>query len=269
MLPSVLEKVTPNLQSGYKEVALFEINKVHNKLELDDEALPLERQNIGFAFVADEKIATEKYSGNPYYVAKAYLENLLSLFGIRNANFELIVDADKYILPVWIQNIQAMYDPNSAAFVSVNIEGVTEYLGVLGNISPLTKKNAKLPNHTSGFEIDIKQLDLASSKASVYKEPSRFPHISFDLCFIVKNEITYQQILAVLEKALYEETLRVDIEPVDIYQTEEQKDAGLKQVTYGITVQKLDSTLNSEQVAEYIKRCSTAVISETGATVKE
>jgi phenylalanyl-tRNA synthetase beta chain len=266
MLPSVLEKVNGNIRSGYKSFALFEINKVHNKQEME-EGLPVERQNIAFSFTADEKTALTKYDGSPYYVAKTYAESLFEKLGTPQMNYELL--SEESDLPFWIENIRNMYKQSASAVVSYKLEGKKYYLGVIGEIASNVIRKNKLPEFTSGFEISVDSLQNIYDFSRVYLEPSKYPHVNFDLCFIVDNDVPYMYIEELIMKQLHAEDLYVIVSPVDIYQSEIQSEDDLKQMTYRIKIQSKERTLDNDEVTEYIKRVSRYVLKETGGKLKE
>ena len=82
MLPSLLEKVHPNIKAGQTESAIYEMGKVHNKDQVGKDGLPIEEHRLALIFAADGKSA-KNYAGAPYYQAKKYLEYLFEWLGVK------------------------------------------------------------------------------------------------------------------------------------------------------------------------------------------
>jgi phenylalanyl-tRNA synthetase beta chain len=74
LMPSLLEKVHPNIKAGFKQFSLFEINKTHNKkhYEEDEPGVPKEFQELALVFAATEK--NSEIGGAAYYQARKTLD---------------------------------------------------------------------------------------------------------------------------------------------------------------------------------------------------
>lgn len=269
LLPSVYEKLPQNILDGQKEVALFEINKTHSKLENDDENLPLERTSLAFSIGVEEKKSLESYAGSPYYTAKIYLENLLKRLKLDQLEYKLVADIKIEDLPLWIKNIVNMYDPNASAIVTHRIGENKKALGILGKVSPEIESKCKLPKYCSGFEISIDELLAMYTNNSLYIEPSKYPEITNDICFVVDKDLPYIHIKELIEKEIVEDKMIVGVSAVDIYQTEQQVKEGLKQITYRIKLQSKVRTLTGNEAGEMFKKISTAVLKDTGGKLLE
>jgi phenylalanyl-tRNA synthetase beta subunit len=86
LLPSLLEKVHPNIKAGYDEFALFEIGKAHVK-GINEDGSPKELERLALVFAADSKAAS-RFAGAPYYQARKYYESLVRHLGLANLHFE-------------------------------------------------------------------------------------------------------------------------------------------------------------------------------------
>ena len=76
LLPSLADKVNANIRSGHSSFALYEINKSHNKEQVD-EGLPIENMSLAMVVSSDRE-----QTGSPYYQAKAYLDHLVGKLGL-------------------------------------------------------------------------------------------------------------------------------------------------------------------------------------------
>ena len=247
ILPSLLEKVYPNIRAGNKEFVIFELNPVHtNKLIDNTDNLPIECQNLGLVVVADNKFAALNYHGAAYYQAKKYLQYLLDLFDIK-VNFEKLA-LNKQDLTS-ITDIQMPFEPSRSAVIK---SGDSEIIGVVGEFKNTVRNNLKLPNYIAGFEIDISRLSEIQARQVVYRSLSRFPSIQHDICLRVANTVAYTEVYEAINSALtnnLDDSLWYEVTPVDIYQSLDNGE--IKQIAFHITIGSYQRTL-TEDVAETI-----------------
>ncbi len=239
LLPSLLDKVHPNIKAGYGEFALFEINQVHNK-DLIEDKLPIEEYRVGFVFVADEKDA-QKYNGAAYYQAKKYLERILDVFGVQPI-YEQALDGPK--MEVGKAAI-APFDKNRSAYVRTQ-DG--KLLAELGEINASTRRNLKLPRYIAGFELDLAEV-LKQAKGQTYTPLSRFPSVEQDISLKVPSSVTYQDLQQVLWGALDQikpQDTFASLSSLDIFQREGDEDH--KQMAFRLTIASYERTLQSEEV---------------------
>ena len=103
-----------------------------------------------------------------------------------------------------------------------------------------------------------------------YKEPSIYPGISNDLCFIVDNDVPYQVIIDILKVELSKDTdVSFTIQPIDIYQSSELKNKDLKYITVRIRNTHSERTLEKQEIEVILKRASRGLRRKTNAILKE
>src|SRR5579875_1125804 len=116
-MPSLLEKVFPNIKSGAEEFAIFELGKTHSTDQVDKDGLPREFEFTAFLVAKDNKL---KPKGSAFYLAKKYLEELAGV----ELTYQAVDDATtKYM-------VTRPYDRNRSALVSAKESG--EFLGIIG-----------------------------------------------------------------------------------------------------------------------------------------
>ena len=76
LTPSLLDKVSMNLKSGFEKFVIFEMGKVHGRSQLDREGLPREYERLALVYTVNEKLSAKEY-GSAYFNARKYLESLL------------------------------------------------------------------------------------------------------------------------------------------------------------------------------------------------
>jgi len=259
LMPSLLEKVHPNVKAGFGEFAIFEINQTHRKDLVDKETgLPIEEHRVAFVFAAEEKRAAAGYKGAPYYQAERYLNEVLASIGIQLV-FEPPADADS----ARTDAVLAPFEPVRAATVKT---GEGQIIGYIGEFKVSVRRKLKLPPFSAGFELDVQQLLKLRSKKSPYVPLPRFPKVEQDISLKVPATMNYQELFgfvrAELTKAQPEHTF-FTLQPVDIYQRE--NDPGHKQITLRLTIAAYDRTLTSELVNDLLDSVATAAHASFGA----
>jgi phenylalanyl-tRNA synthetase beta chain len=246
LLPSLLEKVHPNVKAGYNEFALFEIGKTHG-LDHGNEAdgLPREFEFTALVVAAADKL---KPGGAPYYQARKYLE---ALAGPDSLEFKPVSkEAEQY-------SVVKPYDAKRSALVS--IKG-GEFLGIIGEFRPAVARALKLPKYTAGFEVDTTVLQPIMTAPADYVPLSRFPAVKQDITLKVPAGLTYEAVYEVINKAVAanapDKTLIMGFEPLDIYQPE--GDTKHKHFTFRLTISGTNRTLTDTEVNKLLDEVATA-----------
>ncbi len=251
LMPSLLEKVHPNIKAGFKEFALFEIGKTHGTDNGDDEhGLPREFEFTALVVAADDKL---KKSGAAYYQARVYLE---ALVGHDDLAFKPVSeDMQAY-------QVTKPYDLNRSAAVS--LKG-GEFLGIIGEFRPSARRALKLPKHSAGFEVDTLALGRIMSNGSDYVPLMRFPSVKQDMTIQVPAKMPYDELQAFVDKAYTANAPQdslVNLELVDIYQKDDT--ASSKNVTFRLTTTGTNRTLTDSEVNKVLDAIALAAKSELG-----
>jgi phenylalanyl-tRNA synthetase beta chain len=256
ILPSLLEKVHPNIKAGHSQFAIYEIGKIHIKKHLNQEGLPQEDEHLALVFAADKKAAA-KYSNVSYYQALTYLDYLLKTFGI---NYSLLPMAEKSgslahsVAPL-------LFAKTRSAFIIEKSSG--QIFGAVGEFKQAVKKSLKLPDFCAGFELQIDQL---KTKQNSYTPLSKYPKVQQDMSLKVPNNIAYGDLFDLLKtvtEKLKPASSIVEIEPLDIYQP--KTDKTLKHVAFGFTVLPYERTMKASEVNELLDHIATGAKQKFGA----
>ena len=236
LMPSLLEKVHPNIKAGYDRFALFEIGRTHSTDHVDQDGLPEEFEFTALVVTAADKL---KQPGAAYYEARKYLSYLAH-------------DADLVFKPIDDAMLQypvvQPYDRNRAALVSVK-NG--DFLGIIGEFKPSVTRNLKLPKHTAGFEIDTKAWLKQVSLPPAYNPLPRFPSVSQDLSLKVPAAVDYQTAYDFVDREFGANAIdntHIELSPVDIY----QPDDATKHYTFRLTVTSYERTLTDKEVGKVL-----------------
>lgn len=242
MMPSLLEKVHPNSKAGYSQFALFEMGKTHCVDHgNDEEGLPREFEITSLVVAANNRI---KKAGAPFYQARKYLDSLL---GVELEYKPVGDDMKDYPL------VQP-YNLSRSALVSVK-DG--EFLGIVGEFKSSVRTGLKLPNYTAGFEIDTEVVQKVLAQNNEYEALSRFPAVKQDITLKVPADLSYADLHGFIAQELHNQAIKdttPTLEPIDIYQSDEDKNH--KNVTFRLSIASHERTLTDKEVNNLLEGIS-------------
>ena len=238
LTPSLLEKVHPNIKSGFDKFVLYEIGTAHVKGVLDEEKLPRELERLALVLANRD---TDKLAGAPFFAAKKQLDYLLNMLSISEIAHEPITK---------VTSLNKEWQVAAATFESKRLAAVYSgktFIGLVGEPSQRARQALKLPAATAHAEIDFNVLLELSESASNYQPLNRYPALEQDLCLRTSTKFSYaeltnflnQQFTAAAKQAGY----NYQLEPLDIY----QKKKDYKQTTWRITLSHPERTLTTEE----------------------
>lgn len=249
LTPSLLECVHGNIKAGFNQFALFEIGKAHNKIHGNGEdGLPGELNMIACT-VADQ---SSRESG--YFVARRYLDQLASSFGLKLQYATIEQDPD---FPV-----TAAFNTKRSALVTV--EGADVFLGIVGEYTESARKQLKLPALCAGFEIGLDHLAdaLVKTAQSHYEPLSRYPSTSQDITLRVSDDAPYVSVENVLNSVLATTEYLSDITPLSVFKKEGES---FKNVSFNIVLSHQGHTLTTEEASKVLEDISWAAHEQVDA----
>ncbi len=251
LTPSLLQLVHPNIKSGFSDIALFELNKAHNKVHgLNDEGIPSELD-----FLALTVAHKTKQKQASYYEVKRYLSYVAKMVGVRELSFEPLKEDPHF-------PVTAPFEYRRSSLVTDSHSG--EFIGIVGEYTNSVKKAFKLPDNAAGFEIDPHALlSAAGAQAAAYEPAGRYPSAERDVCYKVADEVSYATIYSAAS-SVSEEGIQVVIDPLDIYKDDAET---TKNITLRYTLTPRNKTLQADDVATVIESLNGAVIAATNATI--
>ncbi len=237
VLPSLMDKIHMNARAGYDKFAIFEIGKGHDiNAGTDDQGVPLEDEFLSLA-MAD----------GGFYEAKAIVEYLADQLNLK-FKYRALTGG-------------AFMEPKRSAGIVVG--DIT--IGIVGEFRTSVRGAFKLPDISSGFEIDISQLINALETASgSYKPLSKYPYTDRDITFQVEKAVPYGDIEEAVSVNLEKSDLETSIKPVGIYQPE---GSDKKNVTLRIRLTSHERTLTGDEVADVITQLTADVCDKVNARV--
>jgi phenylalanyl-tRNA synthetase beta chain len=245
LLPSLLDKVHMNIKAGHDGFAIFELNKVHYKGEMDPDepGVPNEDDHVALVLAYTDK---HKPDSAPYYHARKYLAQIVdveSLDLIPLAKFDLSTDE-------WGRQLTAPYDPDRSAVIVRD----SQIWGVIGEFKQSVLQAFKLPRFTAGFEV---HLDVLTGTQPSYVPLSKFPSVTQDISLKVTQDISYSQLVRLAREAadLASEGMMTSLRPLTIYQPE---GGDTKTITLRFTVAHYEKTLTDKDVTALLDHVAAA-----------
>jgi phenylalanyl-tRNA synthetase beta chain len=259
LIPSLLEKINPNINNGYNEFGIFEINKIHNKLDFSKkENLPIEHKVLTMVLT--------KNTSNIFYHIKYYLEIFSKDLKSKKLDYEPIYSTKIDKLPNHIKIILPKFDVNRAALVSCTINENKFYLGIIGEPNFEVQRKLKLIQPVGIFELNLEILKTFTDYREDRINFSKYPKITQDLCFIVNENVSYEALERQISKTLEKRNLNYILRPVDIYQ--EKAEEKNKQVTIKILLQHKEKTLKEKDIKSIREIIEKDVKKQLGGVLK-
>ncbi len=262
LTPSLLEKVQPNIRSGYDSFALYEIGKAHCKGLMDEAGLPAEFERLAFVVASGSKTSS-RLAGAAYYQAKQYLQHLMEVFieQDKKVSFVPLVSYDNGNHVV-VRQLVAPYEPLRSAVVLLD----DSFVGIVGEYRSSVRKALKLPAFFAGFEIDLGV--FTQTEKVGYATVSKYPGIEQDICLRVPYETSYQSVYDALANKLAE--MKIDnsvtsLSPIDIYQRPDE--SSHKQITLRYRIASYERTLTDAEVAHVLQNAATAAAEDLHAEI--
>ena len=251
VLPSLLDKVHANIKAGHDEFALFEMGKGHIKMHgLGEDGLPEASQFTDIVYAAKKSGA-----GAPFYKVRRLVEQLAHDFG-----------AELVFKPIEQERnfpVTAPFDQSRSALVETT-DGT--FIGLVGELKQSVIKNFKLPAYVAAASLDTAGLEAVYAKqGSHYRPLSRYPSTTRDISLKVPSAIRYQQLLQTLDEVVRDVAMEVRIEPLTIYQSEDN--AEQKTMTWRLTFTSHARTLVDKDIAPVMQQIEQAAKDAWGAEI--
>ncbi|MFH1093641.1 MAG: phenylalanine--tRNA ligase subunit beta [Candidatus Omnitrophota bacterium] len=224
LLPSVLKVINTNLNRKIKQVRVFEIGSIYERIKN-------KFSQTEFASIALTGTSFQNWKDHSrkitFYDLKGVIESLLDSFGI-----------DDYK----IENKKLDYfSPGLSAVIMVNGQVVAE----LGKICKKVCKNFDITDEVFFAQVKVEFLCANRKKEYYFTPVARYPSVVRDIALVVKNNITAGEAMDIIKETCG--VLAVKTELFDVY-TGDQVPEDCKSLAFSIEYQSHDATLTEEQV---------------------
>ncbi len=244
IVASLLETASYNFAHQEKNLALFEISDVDSP--------SVKGKHLAIVLVGEESLrgSLDKRTYD-FYSVKGFFEGIVGLLGINENRFKLQPYSDQ----------KEELHPGRSAEALLGKQKVA----VFGELHPNALKKlgfGKIP--VAILEMDLEALlDLKTSaeKASI---PPKFPSISRDLAFVLKNDVNYYDIKR--EICRLDKTIK-NVDVFDVYEGE-HIEKGKKSMAISITFLDEGKTLKDEEVNLIMKKITDMLLMRFNAEVR-
>lgn len=223
ILPSLLECVSYNANRSIKDVALFEISNVYAQDKVEERMAICLSGNL-------QKSRWQKYEiPTNFYTIKGQIQSLLTNLGYSGSRVvikENTVDTKHF-------------HPYQSACVYIG----KQLVGIIGMIHPQMAKDFNVPV-VAMAELNIEVLLENKPSKIKYSVISKYPQVTRDLAFVVKEDTQVEDIVKVIKKNAKDIK---DVEVFDVYQGE-HVEQGCKSIALSILFQSDDHTLSEEEI---------------------
>lgn len=248
VLPSLLDKVHPNIKAGFGEFTLFELGKGHHKQNVGDDGLPTETDLLELVY-ANRK----PREGAAYYQMRHTIETLIRKLGVAVV-FEPIPEDIPFAG-------MAPYDHKRSAFIKTS-DGTS--IGVVGELKPAVRRGFKLPDYSAAATVDIASL-LSLKRDNSYKPLPRFPKVSQDISLKISTGTNFFDLFKLVDDTVRAAEISSSyalVEPRAIYQPEGEN---TKTITFHIEVASENGTLTDKQVGAVLDALAERAANELNA----
>ena len=250
LTPSLLSKVNQNIRAGFSEFAIFEMNKITEKmLGLNEENVPFEQKKLAFVY-------TKNKGENAFFEAKNYADFLFKKLGLK-------VEFVKFDLSK--SPLSTEFEPKRSALIQVSNSEGEKILGVIGEFKKKIQKALKLPESTAGFELDLGILLENTGRTSVkIKDFSKFQSVERDISINVDESRQFAEIFDIF-KDISSEFKGVEIEtlPMDIFNNGD----GTKNISIRFKVTPFEKTLNGDEIRDIMQKIEEKAVKNGGKII--
>lgn len=236
LIPSLLNTYDANKTRKVKDINIYEIAKTYDADFKED---------VKVSMLMSGNYITNEWEGTTiksnFYVLKGIIENLLDHLGFKNRYEFVTYEA-----------------PNMHPGATAQILLDRQPIGIIGRVHPSLKKD-----EIYVAEISMTVLYEKTIKPLKYKEASKYPEIEKDLAFVVNNDLSNSELVAVIKKA--GGRLLDSIEIFDIYRDVEP---GKKSMAYNLVFKDATRTLTEDEVMDVFNNIIKEVESKLDAKLR-
>ena len=237
LIPSLLNIYDYNKARKVTDVCIYEISKTYDtNLTEDTKVSVLMKGNYLVNNWQNLRVKVD------FYLVKGIVENLLDYLGLKN-RYSFVSDTISDLHPG----------------ISAKIILDREEIGIIGRVHPNVKKD-----EIYVFELSMNKL-IKQIKPLKYKEASKYPSITKDMAFIVKKDVSSNDIQSIIKKV--GGRLLTDIDVFDVYVGENVGDDE-KSIAYTLTFSDPTRTLSDEEVTQLFRQIIEKV-EQTGAKLRD
>lgn len=238
---SVLNCMKYNFDNGQKNFWAYEIGKTYFKTADADEKSTGVKETKVLAGVLTGEIENSKWQKTAkldFYTVKGIIDSLFSELGVERRI--KLIPLDKSPL---VQSHGVLHPYKTAVIMLLGKN--PQPIGYYGQIHPVLRDKLKLNQDAYIFKIDLDEIiSIVKDTVPRYKKLPQYPEVRRDLAFVIKDDVTVEDIQRVIKGAV-QQNIYKDSEVFDVYQGE-NIEKGYKSLAFRIRMQDENATLTDE-----------------------
>lgn len=244
ILSSLLEVASYNFAHQEKNLALFEIS--------DIDTPSAKGKHLAIVLSGEESLQGSLVRrAYDFYSVKGLFEGIISLLGINENRFKLQAYQDK----------KEELHPGRSAEILLGKQKVA----VFGELHPNALKRLGFgKNPVAVLEMDLDALLALKTSAEKASIPPKFPSISRDLAFVLKNDVSYADIKREISRL---DKIIKNVDIFDVYEGD-HIEKGKKSMAISITFLDENKTLKDEEVNLIMKKVTDTLLMRFNAEVR-
>lgn len=248
ILPSLLGTLAYNQARSNKDVAFFEMSNVYGKEIVE------ERFAIAMSGVLQRSRWQKLEIKADFYTMKGLLLDILAAVGYEGKR--IVCKANTVDT--------THFHPYQSACLYVG----KDLFAIFGTIHPLMAKQYDA-NNVVMAEANLEVLLNNKAGKVKYTPMSKYPQVSQDLAFVVKDDLAVEDIVSCIERngKLERENIIQNVEVFDVY-TGEHVDAGYKSIAISVTFQSATHTLSDRDITQMREQLLTALEQDVKAILR-
>lgn len=253
LLSGALITISKNLRQGVKDLKLFEVGNVFNKLSketitsFDDIS---EKQSLIFILSGLDTVKTWQTDEKKVdiYKLKGYVNSFISKIALDN----VLIDS-------YYSSVNEIY----AYYLTKSFKD--KVIGIGGKVNSDVLRKFDISQDIYCFEFDLDSLKSIQSKSKQYIEPLKFPKVVRDFAFVMDKSVKYLDVRNFILKNSSD--LLKDVELFDIFESDS---LGKDKKSLAFTLQFYDEsrTLTEQEVEKDFSNLITLITKEFNAKLR-
>lgn len=240
IIPSLLSIYDYNTKRGNSDIRLFEIGKGFSLVD----NIYKEEEKLAILMSGNYYYSLSGNRGVNFYIIKGIIERVLNYLGYNGRYYFKVLDIPEELHPG----------------VSASIYIDNKKIGIIGKIHPNISKDDIYIS-----EINLSLLKGIRTSKMKYREISKYPSISKDVSFLLKDDITSEEVIKSIKKSGGK--LLTKIEVFDLYKGEgTPKD--MKYLGFKLYFEDSNKTLTLDEVMPIFDRIICDIVKKYNASVR-
>ncbi|RPI75445.1 MAG: phenylalanine--tRNA ligase subunit beta, partial [Ignavibacteriales bacterium] len=239
LVPGALKVIASNIHKGEKNLSLFEIGNVFNKLSSNginsfDDFIEARRLLLIITGKEREKEWNSTEKEMDFFSLKGLVDNFITKFSLDN------VLNDSYY---------HSGNSNFAFYFTKNIDNVE--VGKGGKVGKNVLNQNDINQDVYCFEFNIDELNKIHQKKRYYSPPVKYPKVTRDFAFILDNYIEYKDLVNYIKEN--GSNLLHSVKLFDLFESESLGE-GKKSMAFNLEYQAEDRTLTEDEIEKEFHR---------------